>query len=175
MFRIRLCVCVCPNAWVQKEKRKNCKCKSDSSCGLGVWQSSQNPLQAMATQQHKARLWGRRYLCRTPAAKVTALSQITTVDPQPFMMPSVSWVSKESGIICYPPSGGEEGSWEKREGHWSGRPRRGAEECHRGIETEGFVLCCCTPRIKVLLPLNPTLCYSPTDWIMLCVFQKSQN
>lgn len=164
MFRVRLCMC--PNAWVQKEKRKNCKCKSDSSGSLGVWQSSQNPLQAMATHQHKARLWGRRYLCRTPAAKVTALSQITTVDPQPL---------KRLNIICYPPSGGEEGRWEKREGYWRDQPRWGAEECHRGIETERFVLRCHTPRIKVLLPLNPTLWYSPTDWIMLCVFQKSQN
>lgn len=49
--------CVCPTVLeCRKTKKKTAPAKSDSSCGLGVWQISQNPLQAIATQRHKAAL-----------------------------------------------------------------------------------------------------------------------
>lgn len=53
---------------------------------LVVWEFGKDPIILCRQWLHKARLWGCRYQCRTPAAKVTALSQITTVDPR-----NLSW------------------------------------------------------------------------------------
>lgn len=147
-----------------------CKKKKQDSLKvipLVVWEFGKDPRILCRQWLHKARLWGCQYQCRTPAAKVTALSQITTVDPR-----NLSWCHqsvdslKSRALSVYP----RVEKWEKRERHWSDQPRRGTEECHRGIATELFVLRCCTSRIRCLLPWTPTLQYSLTKTCL--VFQN---
>lgn len=161
-------VCVSSCASVQKKQNKNCSCRSGSSCGFGKaprilcrqWQCSPTKL-----------LWGCRYLCRTPAAKVIALSQILTVDSQPFMMPSVSWLSKEPCKLYYPCLERGGGGWGTEvTNHDKGLRDNTERDCDQAL---------CAALLysedKVHLPLNSILCYSWKDWIILCVFQQSQN
>lgn len=141
--------CVCPTASVQKNKKKPSPAKVIS---LVAWEFGKAPRILCRQWQRSSTklLWGCRYLCRTPAAKVTALLQITTVDPQPFMMPSVSWLSKEPCIICNLEGGGE---MRKQRGvlKWP-TTTRGWGMLQWGIETGPFVLRCCTPRIRCCSP-----------------------
>lgn len=119
-MKLGLCVWVCALAYVCVQLCK--RTASAKVIPLVAWEFGKAPrILCMRWQRSGTkRLWRCRYLCRTPAAKVTALSQITTVDPQPFMMPSVSWLSKEAGIICYPRLegvwGGTGGMRKEREG-----------------------------------------------------------
>lgn len=127
-------MCVCYS--VQQHKKKTAPEKVISLVALEFGKSPRVLCRQQQCSSTK-RLWGCRYLCHTPAAKVTALSQIT-VDLQPFMMPSVSWLSKETGIICYPSCG-----WVIWGGaSWSDQPWQGAEKYHR--ETLRLGSLCCT-------------------------------
>lgn len=117
-----ICLCVSNCACVQK---RTALAKVDSSCDLGVWQSSQNSLQAMATQRHKAALRMSVSVLHT-CCKGDSFRPDKNSWPQPFMMPSVSWLSKEPSIICF---GGGGLKWPTITRGW-------------GIPQGGYPLCC---------------------------------
>lgn len=119
----------------------------------------------------KPKVWGWRYLRGTPAAKVTALSQITTADPQLFMTPSVRRLSKEPATICEPQSGGEEGRWERSEGYWRDQPRPEAEEHLWGTESAAL----CAPLCAALLHShNPPLIFQNQRNQVLCLTEDTK-
>lgn len=75
-------------------RSKSCSCKSDFSCGCGSLAQLPESFACTGTTVAQSHAEDAGICAAHLLEKVTARTQITTVDPQPFMMPSVSWHSR---------------------------------------------------------------------------------